>query len=175
MLLGKSVRKFLNLNKNRQVELDKKFPDLFKIYCVEDSPHYKKVAITVFDHWLTREEFENDFPDKTERLRRDKSLHDFAKVMSKNTEVLNFKFKGKWERCYPSFRKFSSQAAMDIYLHPAGDNDSSDKFCRLVLPEFSAVYFESWDYTNIFYIQDDKVIPQIKKWANESGVYCLEY
>jgi len=175
MLLGKSVRKFLNLSKNRQVELDKKFPDLFKIYCVEDSPHYKKVAITVFDHWLTREEFENDYPDKTEQLRRDKSLQYFAKVMSKNTEILNFKFKGKWERCYPSFRKFISEKAMESYLYPAGDNDSSDKFCRLVLPEFSAVYFESWDYTNIFYIQDDKVIPYIKKWANESGVYCLEY
>ena len=111
MLLGNSVRKFLNLSKNRQIELDKKFPDLFKIYCVEDSPYYNKVAITVFDHWLTREEFQNDFPDKTERLRRDKSLHDFAMIMSRNTEVLNFKFKGKWERCYPSFRKFSSQEA----------------------------------------------------------------
>ena len=169
------MRKFLNLSKNRQVELNTKFPDLFKLYCVDETPHYKKVAVSVFDHWLTREEFQEDYPEQEEKLRRDKSLHDFAKVMSKNTEVLNFKFKGKWERCLPSFRKFSSQETMDNYLHPAGDNDSSDKFCRLVLPEFEAVYFESWDYTNIFYIQDDKVIPQIKKRANESGVFCLEY
>ena len=42
MLLGKSVRKFLNLGENRQVELDKKLPDIFKIYCVEDSPHLKE-------------------------------------------------------------------------------------------------------------------------------------
>ena len=169
------MRKFINLSKSRQVELNAKFPDLFKIYCVDDTPHYKKVAITVFDHWLTREEFQNDYPDQKEKLRRDKSLHDFSKVMSESTEILNFKFKGKWERCYPCFRKFSSQEAMEHYLHPASDNDSSDKFCMLVLPEFEAVYCESWDYTNIFYIQDDKAIPTIKKWANESGVYCLEY
>jgi len=140
------VRKFLNLSKNRQVELNTKFPDLFKLYCVDETPHYNKVAISVFDHWLTREEFQEDYPDQEEKLRRDKLLHNFAKVMSQNTEVLNFKFKGKWERCLPSFRKFNSQ---------------------------EAVYFESWDYTNIFYIQNDNVIPQIKKWANESGVYCL--
>ena len=169
------MRKFINLSKNRQVELNSNFPDLLKLYSVEDSSHYKQVAVSVFDQWLTREEFQNDSPDKIEQLRRDKSLHDFTKIMSKETEILNFKFKGKWECSYPSFRKFTSQDAMDSYLHPAGGNDSSDKFCRLVLPEFKAVFFESWDYTNIFYIQDDKVIPQIKKWARESGVYCLEY
>jgi len=110
MLLGKSVRKFLNLSKNRQVELDKKFPDLFKIYCVEDSPHYKKVAITVFDHWLTREEFENDFPDKTERLRRDKSLHDFAKIMSKHTEVLNLFWSSRIRHIYCGLFKLNWRA-----------------------------------------------------------------
>lgn len=169
------MRKFINLSRNRQVELNVKFPDLFKIYCVEDSPYYKKVAVTVFDHWLNLEEFQNDYPNKEEILRRNRSLHDFATIMSKQTEILNFKFKGKWGRCYPSFRKFSSQDAMDKYLHPAGNNDSSNKFCRLVLPEFKAVFFESWDYTNIFYIQNEKLIPEIKKWASESGVYCLEY
>ena len=169
------MRKFINLSKNRQAELRARFPDLLKISSVEDSLHYKQIAISVFDHWLSREEFLNDDPDKEERLRRDKKLHDFSKVMSSKTEVLNFKFKGKWERCYPSFRRFSSQDAMEHYLRSAGENDSSNRFCQLVLPEFNAVFFESWDYTNIFYIQDDKVVPQIKKWAIESGVYCLEY
>ena len=169
------MRKFINVSRNRQVELKAKFPDLLKLYSVEDSPHYKQVAVSVFDQGLTREEFENDAPDKAEQMRRDKSLHDFIKIMSQETEILNFKFKGKWERCHPSFRKFSSQNAMDNYLHPAGDNDSSDKFCRLVLPNFKAVFFESWDYTNIFYIQDDKVIPYIKEWASKADIFCLEY
>jgi hypothetical protein len=56
-ILEKSVRKFLNLSKNRQVELNTKFPDLFKLYCVDETPHYKKGVISVFDHWLTCEEF----------------------------------------------------------------------------------------------------------------------
>ena len=91
------MRKFINLSKDRQEELTSNFPELFKIYCFEDSSHYKKVAISVFDHWLTREEFQNDSPSKEEHLRRNKSLHNFAKVMASKTEVLNFKFKGKWE------------------------------------------------------------------------------
>lgn len=169
------MRKFINLSKHRQKELNSNFPELFKIYGAEDSSHYKRIAVSVFDHWLTREEFQNDYPSREEHLQRNEALYNFAKVMAANTEVLNFKFKGKWDKCYPCFRKFGTQEAMLDYLQPAGDNDSSDKFCKLVLPEFNAVYFESWDYTNVFYIQNDSAISEIKKWASEAGVYCLEY
>jgi len=169
------MRKFINLSKDRQKELTSKFPELYKIYCVEESSHYTKVAISVFDHWLTREEFQNDSPSKDEHFKRNRALHSFGKLMATQTEVFDFKFKGKWERCYPCFRKFSSKKAMFEYLQPADDNYSSGRFFNLVLPEFNAVYFESWDYTNIFYIQNDSVLSEIKKWASESGVYCLEY
>ena len=89
------MRKFINLNNDRQIKLREEFPDLFKIYCVENSPHYKHVAISVFDHWLGEVEFQNDRPDREERSRRDFLLYSFSKIMSEETEILNFKFRGK--------------------------------------------------------------------------------
>lgn len=169
------MRNFINLRKNRQIELREQFPDLYSLFCVEGSDEYRKIAISVFDHWQGAEEYQNDYPDKEEKLRRDNSLHSFLRVMSNETEVLNFKFRGKWGKCYPLFRQFTSKEAMHSYLKPAGPNDTSNKFCKLVLPELSAVFFEGWDYTNIFYYRNPELIPLIKRWAAQSGVYCLEF
>ncbi|GAC13965.1 hypothetical protein GLIP_1324 [Aliiglaciecola lipolytica E3] len=53
-------------------------------------------------------------------------------------------------------------------------NVDSRRFYKIVLPELEAVYFESWDDTNVFYLRNTEHAVQIEKWANECGLYCLK-
>jgi hypothetical protein len=43
-----------------------------------------------------------------------------------------------------------------------------------VLPQFEALYFESWDYTSYFYFKNEKILDTLVDWAKESGLYILK-
>lgn len=169
------MRNFINLSNKRQIELSEQFPDLLKLSCVEETPEYAYLAVSVFDHWLGREDsvrFLDDVP-RAEQARRNSLLYSFSKKLAQNTEIINFKFRGKWNRSYPLFRGFTSTEAMEKYLEPATSHTSKD-FFRVILPELGAVLFEGWDDTNVFYLRDSSKMNHIKEWASECGIFCLE-
>jgi hypothetical protein len=169
------MRKFINIKKNRQVELSYKFPYLLELAYVDETPEYTYLAVSVFDRWLGREDAIKLLGDisKEEQARRDALLYSFSKKVAQSTEVLNFKFRGKWKKAYPLFRGFTSEESKQEYLKPVMSH-TRKSFFQVVLPEIDAVFFESWDNTNVFYLRDPSKIEIIKKWAAETGVYCLE-
>ena len=169
------MRNFINLSDEKQIELSKQFPDLLKLSCVEETPKYTYLAVSIFDHWLGREDsikFLNDVP-KDEQTRRNNLLYSFSKKLTQNTEVVNFKFRGKWKRSYPLFRGFTSVKAIEKYLEPSMSHTNKG-FFRIILPDLGAVLFESWDDTNVFYFRDSSKISLVKEYAAECGVFCLE-
>jgi len=134
---------------------------------------YQKLFISVFDHWLTEDEgdliFIDDNIDEL-MLRRDK----FEKVVEelyKTTDIFLWKYKRNYR----------------IYLNkPMTYNDilrkcnfknlwsQSGRRYSLILPEFSAIYNEEWDWTNIiWYIDEDKIKP-ILEIANKVGLKILK-
>jgi len=169
------MRKFLALDKQSQIELREKYPDLGKLYAVDDTDEYTYMAVSVFDRWLGAEDSIKYLSDvsEEEQLSRDLKFVKFAKKLIENTEVLNFTFKGRWSSAKPQFRKFTSDAAKEAYLMCAPHNVGSSHFYKVVLPELEAVYFESWDDTNVFYLRNPKHAEKIEKWANECGLYRL--
>ena len=46
------MRRFSVLDKNTQMELREKFPDLDKLVAVEDTSEYTYLAVSVFYRWL---------------------------------------------------------------------------------------------------------------------------
>ena len=169
------MRNFINLSIDKQAELTEQFPDLLKLVCVEETHKYSYLAVSVFDRWLGQEDsvkLLNDVP-KSEQVRRNNLLYLFTMKLAQNTEVVNFKLKGKWKNSYPCFRGFTSAEAKAKYFEPAISYISKD-FFRVVLPELNAVYFESWDDTNVLYLRDPSKVQLINKWATECGVFCLE-
>ena len=169
------MRRFSVLNKNAQMELRNKFPDLDKLVAVEDTSEYTYLAVSVFDRWLGHEDSIKLLSDVSaeEQRTRDSKFIKFAEKLVSNTEVLNFTFKGRWNKALPSFRKFTSHKAKVDYLMCTPHNVDSSHFYKVVLPELDAVYFESWDDTNVFYLRNPEKVAQIEVWANECGLHCL--
>lgn len=169
------MRRFRNLSKSRQKELSIQFPDLYKLVCFEETPHYSYLAVSVFDHWLTREEgsalLEN--VSEIEQEKRNSALYSFSRMIASETEVLNFKFSGKWRSCSPLFRSFSSEQAKLEYLKPA-ISVPEKRFFQVLLPEFGAVFLENWDDTNILFLRDKSVEERVRTLATACGVYCLK-
>ncbi len=168
------MRKFKNLSKQRQTQLSAQFPDLYKLASIEDTPHYHYLAVSVFDHWLSREESFSllvNVPAE-EQNQRNTALYSFSQKLAAETEIINFKFCGKWNSCRPAFRELTSTKAKNDYLEPALSASRND-FFKIVLPELDAVFMESWDDTNIFYLRNTAHIETLKRWAQECGVFCL--
>ena len=169
------MRKFLALGKKDQINLRRKFPDLDKFNSVEETDSYTYMAVSVFQRWLGEEDSVKYLSNvsKEEQQGRDSKFNKFAKKLIDNTEVLNFAFKGRWSSAVPQFRKFTSDTAKENYLMCAPHNVDSSQFYKVVLPELEAVYFESWDDTNVFYLRNTEHANQIETWANECGLYRL--
>ncbi|BBM02533.1 hypothetical protein [Microbulbifer sp. GL-2] len=168
------MRKFINLNKSKQEALLKQFPGLQKIIEVEPPDKYTFLAVSVFDHWLSREEARMLLDDVSgaEQKKRNEALYSFSKKLLKETEVINFRMAGKWSHSKPKFRRLTSDDAAFDYFKPAV-SETSKRFFNVVIPELGVVFLESWDDTNVMYLLDDSVKPQLEEWAAECGVHCL--
>ena len=170
------MRKFLALGKNEQLQYREKFPDLDKLVAVEETDAYTYMAVSVFDHWLGPDDSVKYLSNISaeEQHERDKKFIQFSKKIIENTDVINFTLKGRWSNSQPQIRKFTSNQAKESYLASTPHNVSSNHFFRVILPELEAVYFESWDDTNVFYLRNPEHAETIEKWANECGLYRLD-
>ncbi len=43
-----------------------------------------------------------------------------------------------------------------------------------MLPDWRALYLESWDFTNVFYFRDRSAFPSLDALAREAEVHILE-
>ena len=86
------MRRFSVLDKNAQMELREKFPDLDKLVAVEDTSEYTYMAVSVFDRWLGHDDALKILSDvsEEEQRERDSKFIKFAENLVSNTEILNF-------------------------------------------------------------------------------------
>ena len=170
------MRRFQNFDRQQQALFTSMFPELDKVVAVEETDKYRFMAISVFDHWLSEEESNKLLSGVSEedQMLRDQKFDLFSNNIIESTEVINFTFKGRWAKSRPVFRKFTSAGSKQNYMKSASNFVSSNFFFKVALPEFEALYFESWDDTNIFYLRDEKHADLIETWANECGLYRLD-
>ena len=163
------MRKFINLNKSDQHKLSAQFPNLLELVSVEETLHYNYLAVSVFDGWLGAEVFALDSPSEKEQKNRNDALFSFSNKLASETDIINFKISGKRNQWKPRFRGFTSNRAKIEYLKP-----SNKVNFKVVLPELGIVFLEGYDYTNVMYLKDLAFKAQIKQWATECGVYCID-
>ncbi|GLQ32702.1 hypothetical protein [Litoribrevibacter albus] len=169
------MRRFKSLPEDDQAKLRDQFLDIEKAIAVEETPVYTYLAISVFDHWLTRSEFYEhlvDVSDKEQDI-RNQALYSFSKKVISETQVLNFKWARSKGKQIVKFRDFTSREAKFEYFLPAV-SESDKNFFQSVLPDLGIIFLENYEDTNIMYLKDISVKPKIEKWASESGVFCLE-
>jgi hypothetical protein len=141
---------------------------------VEETDSYTYMAVSVFNRWLGPEDSIKLLQNvsKKEQCERDSKFNLLSKVIIENTEVINFVYKGRWSKARLQFRKFLSEEAKKNYLK-VGGNTSKYMF-KVALPQFEALYFESWDDTHVFYLRDLKYAKILEKWATECGLHTID-
>ena len=173
-MLGEIMRRLLNVSRERQLELESLFPWLHSVHG-NDNTTARMLSVSVFDHWLTREEACAQLEDvPTEEQHRRNALHTtLCARIARETEVLSFVFRRR-QRDRLVFRGFASSAPLCAYFSPNGGKTLRHRRFHVVLPELRCAFYEGWDDTNHFYFSEGTQINRIVDWVNESGLHILE-
>lgn len=167
-----------NISATELKAIRKSLPDFRKVLEEEESyietGIYKKVFISIFDHWLTKEEAEKlIFIDnnKTELNNRRAKFEKLIEELYKSTETYLWKYK----RNYRIFIK--KPLNYSVLQRKCDFNNLSSqrgKQYSLILPEYSAIYNEEWDWTNIVWYTDEDKIKPFVEIAKKSGLNILK-
>jgi len=167
-----------NISKEELKEIKRNLPDYKKIIEQEDSfiesGKYKKIFISVFDHWLTNEEAsEMIFVD--EKLDELKARREKFKLVAEELYKITNIYFWKYKRDYRMILK-KPMNYKDVLRKCDFDNlwSQSGKRYDFILPEFSAIYSEEWDWTNIIWYTDEEKIIPILNIAEKAGLNILK-
>lgn len=161
------MRNLTNIQKPEQERLIKAFPNLVNLICDIDPYDYQKIFVSIFDHCLSREEATDlldDVPPEEQKRRNDTFIK-FNKLLIQSTACYKVTLKGiKKDRV--QFKRFNTEEAGLEYMKP-----SSWPHFIIALPEYEAIYHQSWDDTVIFYYINNKVTEYIENLATKSGLH----
>ena len=162
----------IKLNKAEIKEIKENLPFLQNLIEGEDT-EYKLIFVSVFDHWLTEDEFQSEIhtEDRTElNERRDKFIK-FIVGLYNLTSIYSWKYK-RHNRFYiypfTSLNQLTEKCKIDYQLGEIGSRYD------LMIPDLGAVYSEEWDWTNIIWYRDKEKIKPLIDLAKESGLHILE-
>ncbi|SFT89935.1 hypothetical protein SAMN05216474_3037 [Lishizhenia tianjinensis] len=167
-----------NLTSKEVKTFKRKFPDLKELLkddeTLIDKGIYRKVSVSVFDHWLTAEEcipmiyVDNNKGELDHRRNKFKA---FIKTLSEQSEVYAWRYK-RHERlhCY----KLENRS--EIVKKCKFDEMSSltGKRFGLVFLDLGLVYREGWDWTSQLYFLAEKQLELLKQEAERSGLFILD-
>ncbi len=172
------LRRLLNLPESRQAELRRQYAWLRAVAWDEDGlpSHLKCISVSVFDHWLTRDEANElleNVPPEEQRIRTARQAK-FCALLVAGTPALAFAFRRR-ARDRTTFREFISSEALSKYCTPSGGKTLRHRHFQIVLPELGCAFFEGWDDTHHFFFNDPSSVDLIRQWAGQCGLYLLEH
>ena len=147
-------------------------PSLRKL--IEDeNDDYDIIFISVFDHWLTENEFNKEIHeiDKKEITDRRRKLENLISELYDLTPTYLWKYK-KQNRFY--IYSVNSKNHLLKRCDIKNQTGESGKRYDIILPEFRAVYSEEWDWTNIIRFKERDKIEPLLNLAKEIGLNVLE-
>jgi|SRR5690554_2071402 len=160
------------LNKAEIKGIKESLPFLQNLIEGEDT-EYKLIFVSVFDHWLTEDEFQPEIhtEDRTELKDRRDRFKKFIVGLYSMTNTYSWKYKRhKRFFIYP----FISLDQLTEKCNIESQHGESGRRYDLLIPEFGAVYSEEWDWTNIIWYRDKKEIQPLIDLAQQCDLYILE-
>lgn len=140
------ARRLRNLSSIRQTELRSQYPWLKTVVWNEENRFGipRGVAITVFDHWLTRDEANRlleNVPREEQQIRN--ACHAaFCALLVAETPVLSFTFRRR-AHDRTTFREFISPEALSNYCTPNGGQTLRHRHFQVVLPELDCAFWKA--------------------------------
>ena len=125
-----------------------------------------KVAISVFDRWLGRENLHLlDCRDDAERQDRNLRMLALWMAIYDSYDVL----------CRTNSDDFVAMPERSEYEAACAYDGDKETFQCILIPECSAIYYENWDDTNILWYRDREDVIPIIELAEKCGLYPIEF
>ncbi len=176
MLHCRTTPRGINLRSHEVCNLKKAFPQYKRMLDEDETIHkkyYQRIAICIFDHWLTRDEVGLIFStDIDEIVSRRKKMESLVVELYNSTEMYLWRYKRHYR---PHVYKPHSLSSILKYCDFGNLTENRGGKYSLVLPEYSAVYTESFDWTNrLLFTDRDRISPLIEM-VKRVGLYTIEY
>jgi hypothetical protein len=158
------------LSKEKLQNIRRELPKLNEL--LEHEIEYKKVFVSVFDHWLTMEEVGQIFTkDKDELKSRRTRLEKFIKELYSLTDTYIWRYK-RHKRVFVC----QTQSLGHLLQKCDIQNQCANRGLQydIILPDLSAVYSEECDWTNIIWYRDEERIKPLIEIAKKAGLHILE-
>jgi hypothetical protein len=159
--------------------IKRQLPYLNKLFEEEDEnikldEKYKECAICIFKDWLSEEDAHLVFTEDINEIKsRRKKFKSFVKSLFESTDI---------------FILTKMHSKKGSYIYKPSDLNYLMKMCEfdkltedrgeqytLLIPEYSAIYRESYDWTNILYYRDWTKAEALTELANKHGLHRIEF
>ncbi|MBF9002710.1 hypothetical protein [Vibrio nitrifigilis] len=135
----------------------------------ENIEGWQCIAITVFDHWLTREEFEQYFTNRSldQQIDIDLRWKSFYSFLAKDVTCYQYKYRSVSRLIFKEPRNSSLFVRRLSRSSVAGN-------LKLVIPEYNAVIMQDYDDTCWLYFKCRQPIEPLLNDIRKLGMYTLE-
>lgn len=151
------------------------FPNILEVTSGDEDHTYEMLSISVFDHWLDREEATSLLENVSSSVdSRRKGLHHcLSRKLVTSLDAVTFNIESDGTKTRPVFKGFVSPQSACDYVEPSDHNISARFYFKLAIPDLSCLYFEGSDYTSHLYYQRESEISTILKIAEQCGLFVL--
>lgn len=162
-----------HISKQEQRILKQNLPNVDLILTrSDDEGDYQKIIVSVFDHWMTREEFvDYDDVDYDTLMERRRKFENFITKLYNNTRCYLWKHK-RHNRVFiyqaTSIEQVLNKCDIKNQTHMSANHYA------ILLPEHAAVYTSEFDWTTILWFRDEKKIQPLLNLIKESGLHVLD-
>ncbi len=138
----------------------------------KDETDYEMIFVSIFDHWLTMDEFESNIHTEDSLIlteRRTKLITFLKELFYLATTFKVNKIDGK----KIEFSSFENVDEIVEYCNIEEQNGECGQRYDIIIPEYQAIYSEEWDWTNIIWFRNKSLIKPIIDLVQKNGLYTL--
>jgi hypothetical protein len=162
----------MNITTEETKSIRSQLPGLKQLLLEGESCAYEECFISIFDHNLSREEthliFKKD--DFEELKKRQLLFQSFAEDLFQQTTIYYWRLKNKNRvhiKKFKNYQDLKNKCKFDTITEDHGENYG------FIIPEYSAIYEQYWDWTNRLWFADPSKIKPILELAKKNQLYRL--
>jgi hypothetical protein len=164
----------MNITEAESHKIHASFPNLADLLYEGEDDAYTRAFACVFDHWLERDECYKIFPTDPDEIKYRQNK--FMKLIShlyEITPIYTARFR-RHRKNKLSIKKVKNSEVLSkkCQFHLLNE-DYGEKF-RFIIPEFSVVYTQSYDWTHLIDYYDNDKGKEFRRIIEEFELHWLE-
>ena len=162
-----------NITKQEEKLIFQKLPDLVGFLYEGESTCYSHSSISIFDHWLTREEVDQIFCSEKQMVKqRQQKFESFISSIFLHTPIYCTRFR-RSRKNKLSIKRVTSLETLNKKCQFHRLSEDSGEVFQFLIPKYSTVYSHGYDWTAQIQYSDIKEASLLKPIAEKSGLFWL--